>query len=225
MIEERTTVPSIRHRRAIWRWALVAACLIVALPVLLLLLFPINVQRGFSMSPTINDGDYFLVSNISYLNSAPLRGDVVTFKQLNGLQVGRIVGIAGDHIQMREGKLYINGVVGDLKYEGEVWAGCQGYECPTHAYEETLPGIPSHSIVPPGAFGPMGNTVEFIVPRGAYFVLYDNRETGGNSSFSDIPDTGGDSRFSGFVLKPSITSRAISKVFDGRTQSCEWVPV
>jgi signal peptidase I len=196
--------------------------LLIALHVFL---FPVYVARVFSMSATISQGDYFLVSNITYFMSSPSRGDLVAFQARDGSHVGRIVGVSGDHIQMREGKLYINGVAGELKYDGETNAGCQGYECPTRVYVETLPGLPQHRVMAPNPYGPTGNTAEFIVPLRAYFLLYDNRETSGNSFFSDIRPTGGDSRFSGFILMQSITGKVVSKLFDARTHKWEWIPV
>jgi len=89
---------------------------------------PFNIPSG-SMIPTLLVGDYLFVSKFSYgysryslpfglplfsgriLAHSPLRGDVAVFKLPTDPStdyIKRIVGLPGDHIQMRHGQLYIN---------------------------------------------------------------------------------------------------------------------
>src|SRR6202000_1301368 len=90
---------------------------------------PFNIPSG-SMIPTLLVGDYLFVSKYSYgyshfslpfgwppfpgriFGSLPKRGDVAVFKYPRDNStdyIKRIVGLAGDHIQMCKGLLYING--------------------------------------------------------------------------------------------------------------------
>ena len=90
---------------------------------------PFNIPSG-SMIPTLLVGDYLFVSKYSYgysrfslplspplfsgriFGRLPQRGDVVVFKlpRDNSTDyIKRIVGLPGDHVQMKDGQLYING--------------------------------------------------------------------------------------------------------------------
>src|ERR1700685_4081727 len=92
---------------------------------------PFNIPSG-SMEPTLLVGDYLFVSKYSYgysryslpfspplfegriFGSLPNRGDVAVFKYPRDTStdyIKRIVGLPGDHIQVKQGQLYINGVL------------------------------------------------------------------------------------------------------------------
>jgi signal peptidase I len=63
-----------------------------------------------SMAPTLRPGDQIVVTR--YLGTEPERGDVVVFHSPNGsdeLMVKRIVGVAGDLIDSRLGRLRVGG--------------------------------------------------------------------------------------------------------------------
>lgn len=57
------------------------------------------------MYPTLNDGDICLF----YRQDTPDRDDIVSYKTKDGLQIGRVVGIAGDRVSVDHEKLYVNG--------------------------------------------------------------------------------------------------------------------
>lgn len=68
---------------------------------------------GDSMNPSIENGDSIMVNRIIYNATRPKRGDVIVFKP-NGNEnayyyVKRIVGLPGEKVQIKEGKVYING--------------------------------------------------------------------------------------------------------------------
>src|SRR3954454_24941913 len=104
---------------------------LIALVVRTIAYEPFNIPSG-SMVPTLLVGDYLFVSKFSYgysryslpfglplfsgrmylpFSHGPERGDVAVFKLPSDPStdyIKRIVGLPGDHIQMRHGNLYIN---------------------------------------------------------------------------------------------------------------------
>jgi signal peptidase I len=68
---------------------------------------------GFSMRPTLQDGEYILVNKLAYKLGAPQRGDIVVFKfPVNPEEdlIKRVIGLPGDTISVQGGTLNINGV-------------------------------------------------------------------------------------------------------------------
>lgn len=89
----------------------VIAALVIAVLVRGLVIEPFLVN-GPSMEPTLWTGERLFVSKLSYRFGTPQRGDVVMFKYpLNPSKdyVKRIIAIGGDTIEMRMGRVYING--------------------------------------------------------------------------------------------------------------------
>lgn len=67
---------------------------------------------GFSMRPTLEDGEFVLVSKLSYTFGEFERGDIIVFHfPLNPEEelVKRIIGLPGDHIIVRDNQVYLNG--------------------------------------------------------------------------------------------------------------------
>lgn len=64
-----------------------------------------------SMEPTLLKGDRVLVSRLAYRFGEPQRGDVVVFHPPLGTEdyIKRIVAVGGDHVAVKNGKLYLNG--------------------------------------------------------------------------------------------------------------------
>lgn len=74
---------------------------------------------GFSMRPTLQDGEYILVNKLAYQFSEPVRGDIVVFVfPINPEEdlIKRIIGIPGDTIMIQDGVLTVNGVVVEEPY-------------------------------------------------------------------------------------------------------------
>lgn len=76
-----------------------------------------TIVKESSMEPNFYSNDYLFVSKQSYTFSEPKQGDVVVFhselKQANGdekLLIKRIIGLPGDTIDVKDEKVYINGV-------------------------------------------------------------------------------------------------------------------
>ncbi|MBD5515930.1 MAG: signal peptidase I [Lachnospiraceae bacterium] len=70
---------------------------------------------GDSMEPVLSNGQEILMNRVIYRLSSPKRGDVVVFlpngNQNSHYYVKRVVGLPGEKIQIREGNVYINGVL------------------------------------------------------------------------------------------------------------------
>ncbi|MDE6738421.1 MAG: signal peptidase I [Lachnospiraceae bacterium] len=70
---------------------------------------------GDSMEPILSNGQEILMNRVIYRLSSPKRGDVVVFlpngNQNSHYYVKRVVGLPGEKIQIREGNVYINGVL------------------------------------------------------------------------------------------------------------------
>jgi signal peptidase I len=178
-----------------------------------------------SMAPTLQRGDYFFVSKFAYgygrysfpfapawfaariFAAQPKRGDVVVFVHpKDGTDwVKRIVGLPGDTVQMKDGRLLINGeMVERHRIEpGFKTQGPFGDAVVAPTYDETLLGGGTHRIIEiEDGHGFLDNTDVFLTPPNAYFVLGDNRD---NSMDSRVGiDKGG----VGFVPFENIVGRA-----------------
>ena len=65
-----------------------------------------------SMVPTLKYGDRVLVNKFIYRFTEPQRGDIIVFKSVEGDGqdlIKRVVGVPGDKIAVRGGKLFVNG--------------------------------------------------------------------------------------------------------------------
>ena len=66
-----------------------------------------------SMVPTLKYGDRVLVNKFIYRFTEPQRRDIIVFKSVEGDGqdlIKRVVGVPGDEIAVRGGKLFVNGV-------------------------------------------------------------------------------------------------------------------
>lgn len=65
---------------------------------------------GSSMNPTLFDGQYLLINNVSYFLDEPDHGDIIVFQHpRNDLNlIKRVIGVPGDHIVVRERQVTVN---------------------------------------------------------------------------------------------------------------------
>ena len=70
---------------------------------------------GDSMEPVLYNGQEILMNRILYRISMPKRGDVIVFlpngNQNSHFYVKRVVGLPGETVQIRDGNVYIDGVM------------------------------------------------------------------------------------------------------------------
>src|SRR5919204_583807 len=138
----------------------VVYAVLIALVVRTVAYEPFNIPSG-SMVPTLLIGDYLFVSKFSYGYSryslpfglplfsgriffhSPERGDVVVFKLPSDNStdyIKRVIGLPGDHIQMKNGILFINGQPCPRKrIQDYVYHEGNGAVIPLAQYIETLP--------------------------------------------------------------------------------------
>ena len=70
---------------------------------------------GNSMEPVLYNGQEILMNRLIYRISTPKRGDVIVFlpngNQNSHFYVKRVVGLPGETVQIRDGSVYIDGVL------------------------------------------------------------------------------------------------------------------
>lgn len=128
-----------------------------------------------SMLPTLQIGDHLLVNKFIYgiknpftdatlvSITEPERGDIVVFrfpKDPSIDYIKRVIGIAGDKVEVKDKVIYIN----DVKMEDP-----SGYR--------------TDSPVLPGGMSPRDNLGPIMVPENALFVMGDNRDNSYDSRF------------------------------------------
>ncbi len=191
--------------------------IVIALLIRTFLYEPFNIPSS-SMKPTLLIGDYLFVYKPAYGYSRysfpfglapiegriwgkePRRGDVVVFVPPSNKSISfikRLVGLPGDRIQVKRGRLYINDKLVPREFVRVVSEkNIYGQEEKLHEYIETLPGGVIHRIYEVSDDQRLDNTDVFVVPEGHYFMMGDNRD---NSQDSRVKEVVGFVPFENFV--------------------------
>lgn len=118
-----------------------------------------TVVIGDSMQTTLSDGDNLITDKITYRFRDPKRFDIVVFpfkENTSKLLIKRIIGMPGETVQIKNGKVYINGYELQENYGNEIMNDA---------------GIASEPI---------------LLGEDEYFVLGDNRNNSQDSRFSSV---------------------------------------
>jgi signal peptidase I len=161
-----------------------------------------------SMMPTLLDGDFIFVNKFTYglrlpvVNTEvvklgqPERGDVVVFRLPSDPAtnyIKRLVGLPGDHVVVREKRVWINGELQAVEYDG-VYEGF-GHTGAQVGLEQL--GARPHRVL----FIPNRPSYDFddVVPAGHYFFMGDNRDNSRDSRFPEV----------GYVPEDLVVGKAV----------------
>ena len=185
-----------------WLRTLLLTLAIVLVP-RVVLCQPFTIPSG-SMEPTLQVGDYILVSKYPYgwsrhsipfspplpegrlLGQAPQRGDIVVFKKPNDGRtdiIKRLIGLPGDKVQVVEGVLRINDRPVRREWLSTSVEAPFGEAIPVGRFRETLPGGKAYLTHGWGSGTPGANTGVYVVPKGCFFMMGDNRDNSLDSRF------------------------------------------
>ncbi len=118
--------------------------------------------RGKSMMKTFDDGERVMMLKVLYEIN---RGDIIIFPCPHSSQkdlIKRVIGLPGDHVEVRNGVVFINGTKLEEPYLGPLDA--DGHAHMVHEYRRK------------------------DVPPGKYYVLGDNRPASQDSRVFDVID-------------------------------------
>ena len=111
--------PNLTRRRGAVCEIIETLLLVISIYALLNLSTARFVVEGSSMEPNFHSDEFVIVSRLAYIIGDPERGDVIVFhfdEERKRDFIKRIVGLPGETVEMREGRVYINGVLLDEPY-------------------------------------------------------------------------------------------------------------
>lgn len=120
--------PRIRQQQGFMREIVETLLLVVAIYTLVNLSTARFVVEGSSMEPSFYTDEFVIVSRLAYVIGEPERGDVIVFHyDEEGTRdfIKRVVGLPGEHVEIVEGRVYINGLILDEPYVDE-YCRCDG---------------------------------------------------------------------------------------------------
>ena len=142
-------------------WLLSIALAILVFLVMRTFVFRVAQVTGFSMEPTLTDGDFVLLNRFNYLFSSPRVGDIIAFPPYEDrpyrFYIKRIVALPGDVVDLVDMQFVINGEVLEDDFSYEPILGFIGAIDFPHEVEE-----------------------------GRFFVLGDNRNGSMDSRFASV---------------------------------------
>lgn len=214
----------------------VAVSLLIAVVIQSVAFQPYTIPSS-SMEPGLVTGDYVVASKFRYgwsraslpfdppLGSGrlfgrdPSRGDVVLFRlprDRRQIWVKRLIGLPGDHVQVRDGRVFVNGRSVPSADAGMV----QDHDDPiwrVRQVRETLPDGRTWLTYDRGPGSPGDDTPVLVVPAGNYLMMGDNRDNSLDGRFS--PDVG-----VGLLPADHVIGRAEIVVASWRPGAGLWKP-
>ncbi len=141
----------------------------------------------------------------------PERGDVVIFRRVQDSDIPywkraltsedyikRLIGMPGDTVQVKNGRLYINGELIPRTFKRYETETTYGHSVTYTIYDETLPNGVTHEIMELSDSGPVDNTPIYRVPENHFFFMGDNRDNSQDSRFDMI----------GYIPKENLIGKA-----------------
>jgi signal peptidase I len=210
----------------------IVEALLIALIFRTFLYQPFSIPTA-SMQSTLMIGDYFIASKFTWgfgkysfpiplpfngrflAFAEPQRGDIAVFHNIsNEDYIKRVIGLPGDRIQVKEGRLYINGeiVERELVGRGEDTDSLM-HTVPVLIYKETLPNGVTHTIQEVSDARELDNTPEYLVPAGHYFMMGDNRDRSQDSRVLSAV---------GYVPADAIIGKAEARFFSIKDNIPPW---
>ncbi|RSL17725.1 signal peptidase I [Edaphobacter aggregans] len=185
--------------------------IVIAVFIITFCVQPFRIPSG-SMEPTLLVGDFLLVDkqgiatgDAGLLPSTRIRrGEIIVFHYPVDPSihlVKRVVGMPGDHLKLRNGRVYINDVLLPESYAVYRPSMPDGYRDNFPRLQNADPNIDSRWWIRMRGLIDDG---ELIIPADNYFVLGDNRN---NSE---------DSRYWGFVPREAIVGQPLLVYFSVR---------
>jgi len=113
---------------AVWIRDLMVSLAISAF-IIIFLYQPVKVE-GTSMMPGLEDQERIFVNKFVYRWEPIQRGDIIVFRyprDTSKSYIKRVVGIAGDHIRIETGQVYVNGEPVDEDYVPTDYADARSY--------------------------------------------------------------------------------------------------
>jgi len=123
---------------AVWARDLVVSLAISAF-IIIFLYQPVKVE-GTSMMPGLEDQERIFVNKFVYRWEPIQRGDIVVFRyprDTSKSYIKRVIGVAGDHVRIENGEVYVNDQALDEDYVPSDYADARSYAevtVPAHSY-------------------------------------------------------------------------------------------
>jgi len=156
------------------------------------------------MEPTLLIGDRIFVKKFSYgyskhsfpfsppffsnrvFSKKPNYGDLVVFKTPSDNRtdyIKRLIGLPGDTVQFKDGKLFLNGnEILRTRVNNRYKIRCGSLSPEVNSFKETLPNGKEYVAVY-NKLGTMQNTDVYKVPSSHFFFLGDNRDCSKDSRY------------------------------------------